>query len=72
MLEGLVLDPPYSDLDPSLMGTPRGGIISPFLANVALHGMENFLKEWILSQSWPMTSRHENYSVNKKKIHWVC
>ena len=67
IFEGLVLDPPYSDLDPSLMGTPRGGIISPFLANVTLHGMENFLKEWILSQSWPMTSRHENYSINKEK-----
>lgn len=29
------------------VGTPQGGIISPFLANVALHGMENLLKDWI-------------------------
>lgn len=29
------------------IGTPQGGIISPFLANVALHGMEEFLKNWI-------------------------
>lgn len=29
------------------IGTPQGGIISPFLANVALHGMENFLKNWV-------------------------
>jgi RNA-directed DNA polymerase len=26
-------------------GTPQGGVISPLLANVALHGMETFLKE---------------------------
>lgn len=28
-------------------GTPQGGVISPLLANIALHGMENHLKEWI-------------------------
>jgi len=28
-------------------GTPQGGVISPFLMNVALHGMENMLKEWV-------------------------
>ena len=29
------------------LGTPQGGIISPLLTNIALHGMENFLKQWI-------------------------
>ena len=24
-------------------GTPQGGIISPLLANIALHGLENYL-----------------------------
>lgn len=28
-------------------GTPQGGIISPLLANVALHGLEIQLKEWV-------------------------
>lgn len=28
-------------------GTPQGGVISPLLANIALHGMETFLKDWI-------------------------
>lgn len=28
-------------------GTPQGGVISPLLANVALHGMEQMLKTWI-------------------------
>ncbi|NEO77558.1 group II intron reverse transcriptase/maturase [Moorena sp. SIO4G3] len=27
-------------------GTPQGGIISPLLANIALHGMENRIKEY--------------------------
>lgn len=28
-------------------GTPQGGIISPLLANIALHGMEEFLSQFI-------------------------
>lgn len=28
-------------------GTPLGGVISPLLANVALHGLENDLMQWI-------------------------
>jgi len=30
----------------SLEGTPQGGIISPLLANIALHGLETDLKDW--------------------------
>ena len=26
-------------------GTPQGGVISPLLANIALHGMEQVIKE---------------------------
>ena len=29
------------------MGTPQGGVISPLLANIALHGLENHLKEYV-------------------------
>lgn len=32
------------------MGTPQGGVISPLLANIALHGLENHLKNWIATQ----------------------
>lgn len=28
-------------------GTPQGGVISPLLANVALHGMEEMLNKWV-------------------------
>lgn len=33
-------------------GTPQGGVISPLLANIALHGMENWIKE-----KFPETSK---------------
>lgn len=28
-------------------GTPQGGVISPLLSNIALHGMETILNEWV-------------------------
>ncbi len=35
------------ELFPSTVGTPQGGVISPLLANIALHGLEYHLKTWI-------------------------
>lgn len=29
------------------MGTPQGGVISPLLSNIALHGLINHLKDWV-------------------------
>lgn len=37
-------------LEKTQMGTPQGGIISPFLANVALHGMENDLRSYYVDE----------------------
>jgi len=37
-------------LEKTPMGTPQGGIISPFLANVALHGMENDLRSYYVNE----------------------
>ncbi|NET48981.1 MAG: group II intron reverse transcriptase/maturase [Merismopedia sp. SIO2A8] len=34
------------ELFPSREGTPQGGTISPLLANIALHGMENLVKDF--------------------------
>jgi len=31
-------------------GTPQGGVISPLLANIALHGLENRLKDWLWNE----------------------
>jgi len=33
------------DFSPTTSGTPQGGVISPLLMNVALHGMETMLRE---------------------------
>jgi len=34
--------------DSTETGTPQGGVISPLLANIALHGMEDLFHEWAL------------------------
>jgi RNA-directed DNA polymerase len=38
---GFVFDGKYN---PTEMGTPQGGVISPLLANIGLHGLETFIK----------------------------
>jgi len=34
--------------DPTVMGTPQGGVASPLLANIALHSLEDLFHEWSL------------------------
>lgn len=36
-----------TDVVETAMGTPQGGVISPLLANIALHGLENHLMEFV-------------------------
>ena len=58
------------ELKPTIQGTPQGGVISPLLANIALHGMENLIKELvcqykILSPSGrPMNTKDKRQSVS--------
>jgi len=40
-----------NEVTKALEGTPQGGIISPLLANIALHGLEDHVKDWY-ANSW--------------------
>lgn len=49
----------------NIMGTPQVGIISPLLANIALHGIENHMKEWICTK--PSFAKTNRYNKNAKR-----
>lgn len=44
---------PGASISVSTMGTPQGGVISPLLANIALHGLENHLSEFVSDRNMP-------------------
>lgn len=47
IMEGYANNPKdYFNVSENKMGTPQGGILSPLLANIALHGLEEHLKEF--------------------------
>jgi RNA-directed DNA polymerase len=50
-------------LFPTQDGTPQGGVISPLLANITLHGIEAHLKEWVLTQPYKGKKRDSKRSL---------
>jgi RNA-directed DNA polymerase len=51
VMEGYANEPKPREILETTAGTPQGGVISPLLANIALHGLENHLKEFVTNIS---------------------
>jgi RNA-directed DNA polymerase len=66
IFEGYLTPDEYGLVQPNYIGTPQGGAISPFLANVALHGMENHLKEWVTQ--YPSFAANRGSIAKKKSL----
>jgi len=50
-MEGYANSHKRTSVYPSNRGTPQGGVISPLLANIALHGLENHLSDFVAKLS---------------------
>jgi RNA-directed DNA polymerase len=50
------------DWTPTNEGTPQGGVISPLLANIALHGLENYIKQW--AETWKGRKKANRNSIS--------
>jgi RNA-directed DNA polymerase len=49
-------------------GTPQGGVISPLLANIALHGMEEAIKEYAANTLYKVEAYSEAKGHHKKTV----
>lgn len=67
VMEGYANTGDSSEVLATEAGTPQGGIISPLLANVALHGLENHLLEFVSKLPMKPHPGANRGSVAKKK-----
>jgi len=51
----------------SMEGTSQGGVISPLLANIALHGLGEHIKDWYANTWYPTTGRNLNVAKRDRK-----
>ncbi|AFZ49363.1 group II intron reverse transcriptase/maturase [Dactylococcopsis salina] len=59
-LKSGVLD--RGDWFPTNEGTPQGGVISPLLANIALHGLEENIRQW--AETWKGNKQANSKSIS--------
>jgi RNA-directed DNA polymerase len=55
LVAGVIED---GELLPTEAGTPQGGVLSPLLANIALHGIEEAIREGFSSRNAPIVVRY--------------
>jgi RNA-directed DNA polymerase len=70
IMEGYANEPKNQDAipRPTNEGTPQGGAISPLLANIALHGLETHLKNYVMSLSKPYPGSNRGTAAKKKAL----
>jgi group II intron reverse transcriptase/maturase len=61
---------PNDDVKP-LMNTPQGAVISPLLANIALHGLENHLKNFVEKLPKPHKGANRGSATKQKALTFV-
>ena len=54
-------------------GIPQGGVISPLLSNIALHGLEKVLRDWAENQKLlrPNGKPIDKKSAKRKAVHFI-
>lgn len=67
IMDGYANTPKDTTPYPSWKGAPQGGILSPLLANIALHGLENHLKDFVAKLPMKPHEGANRGSLSKKK-----
>jgi RNA-directed DNA polymerase len=70
ILEGYAKEPKNLTVIPKATEeeTPQGGIFSPLLANIALHGLETHLKQYVETQPKPHPGANRGVTAKRKAL----
>ncbi len=75
-LKAEICDYVKQERSPNHQGVPQGGVISPLLSNIALHGMENRIKQvkgaFLIRYADDFVIFHENLELLKQCQRTIC